>query len=859
LDNKLFISYSHKDEEYRASLETHLSLMKRNGEIVSWSDRKIVAGQEWGKEISNEMESASIIVLLVSSDFINSDYCYDIEVSRAIEKHLEKAAIVIPVLIRACDWHGSPFGKLQALPAEANPIKLWGDQDSAWLSVVSGIRESIDLLVGLTSSKEIECIQETLIGNELKEGFETWLDDTDVQLSHRNVTEVLLSDIYVPPHLKDLGKSVDDLVRPIDVVDILSSTKSVLIFGDEQTGKTSLAKYMIKGLFNAGYISFFADGSDISSTSIEELVDKSLARQFKNPGSCSVGDLSNKTLILDNFSDIKLNRKHANIFIKSCNKYFEKVIIFALDSYQYVAKEIDETDSYDYYEILTLGHLKRSEIVKRWVSLGVVEQIEDEKLYSKIDELTLRLDSLVRGNVVPPKPIFILTMLQMFEAYTPQNLELTSYGHCYQYLVYQALEKSGIKSSEIDKYLNVITELSWEFYKNGKKLGKGDISVFFDEYRKNYVLSGSENTVLSKLVGNSILIDRDGVFSFKYPYVYYFFVAKKIAESFSSDDDMKEEIRVLLSNLHREDCANIIIFITHHTKESWILDEIQICLMGLFEDQPEATLSSDSLSFMEEFLAEIPDLVIEHKEIESVRRERNEEKDDIEFSTPAEIQEEKSDEVRDLEPSDVLAKINMVFKGIEIVGQILRNRHASIHKDLLYQMVEFSTGTGLRFLQYFIEISDVSRDEVIKMLSHMLRENPAIRDSDLEKEAKNTFLTLTYGVIFGVLRKISSSIGSKEADEIYDDLEAKLDTPAIKLINQSIGLQFKKDLNFKKLDELTKEFYLNPTCTRILKEIVIQHVYMFPVGYKDKQKIESTMGIPVQGQRLIAQQKNMKI
>lgn len=860
MDIKLFISYCHKDDEYREALETHLSLLRRNGEILSWSDRKIIPGQEWGGEISEALELADIIVLLVSADFINSDYCYDKEVKRAIEKHENKTAIVVPILIRACDWHDSPFGKLQALPRGAIPVRLWPDEDSAWLDVVVGVRESIKNLGDVRSVQEVDLYQEELIGLNFKEEFTSWLEDTDVQLSHRNVSEVLLSDIYVSPHLKDLSKNVDDLIRPVDVEEILASPESVLIFGDEQTGKTSLAKHMNGYYLGAGYTPIFVNGRDVSSTSLDDILKDSISKQYKNLDPLSVEKLPNKILILDNFSEIKLNKKHANKFIDNCNNYFSRVILFALESYQYVAKEIEETDSYSYYEILSLGHLKRTEIVRRWVSLGVVEQIEEENLYSQIDDITLRLDSLVRGNVVPPKPIFLLTMLQMFEAYTPQNLELTSYGHCYQYLVYQALEKSGIKSSEIDKYLNVITELSWEFYKKGKRLDRKQVEKFFNEYKKKYVLSDSGLGVMRKLTGNSILIERDDFYSFKYPYVYYFFVAKKIAEAFSSDSNIKEEIRTLLASLHQEDCANIIIFITHHTKESWILDEIQICLMGLFEDQPEATLSSDSLSFMEEFLAEIPDLVIEHKEIESVRRERDEVIDDIEWSNSNEIGAgDDQGEIDGLEPSDILAKINMVFKGIEIVGQILRNRHASIHKDLLYQMVEFSTSTGLRFLQYFIEISDVSRDEVIKMLSHMLRENPAIRDSDLEKEAKNTFLFLTYGVIFGVLRKISSSIGSKEADEIYDELEAKVNTPAIKLINQAIGLQFKKNLDFKKLDELTRDFTSNPTCTRILKEIVIQHVYMFPVDYKEKQKIESTMGIPIKGQRLIAQQKKLKI
>lgn len=859
MEKRLFISYCHKDDKYRQSFETHLSLLRRNKEISSWSDRKLIAGQDWDHEISQHLETADIIAFLVSSDFINSDYCYDIEVERAIAKHEDGTAIVVPILVRACDWERTPFGKIQSLPKDLKPVKLWEDEDSAWLSVVNGIRIAIqEHDENFKHKTQIAC-QNNLLENDLNSDFHCWLEDTEVQLSHRNVNQVLLSDIFIPPHLKKINIDIDDIIKPMNPELLMHSNKSAFIFGDEQSGKTSLAKYFFFSLWKSGNAPILLKGSDINTSSVNSLIRTAAKNQYSNSKYFDNSEKADRVLLVDDFSDIRLNRKHANKFINNCSELFSRLILIASDSYQYVAREIEETDSFEYLEILPFGNIKRSEIVRRWVSLGVVERIEDSTLYSQIDDLTLRLNSVVRTNIVPPKPIFVLSMLQIFEAYTPQNLELTSYGHCYQYLVYQSLEKAGIKPTEIEMYLNVITELSWEFHKNGRQLDEVQLQAFFATYRKKYVLVGNEKTIMKRLKANSILVDRKGLLSFKYPYLYYFFVAKKIAESYSKNEKIRQEFQILLENLHREDCANIIIFITHHTKESWILDEIQICLMGLFDNQKEATLSSESLSFMKEFLDSIPELVIEQKEIEKVRRERDEIKDSIEMAENASSTDAGIEDNSNLEPNDILAKINMVFKGIEIVGQILRNRHASISKDLLYQMIEFSTLTGLRFLQYFIEISDISRDEVVKMLEHMLRENPTIKHEDLEREAKNTFLLMTYDVIFGVLRKISSSVGSKEADEIYDELEANVKTPAIKLINQAIGLQFKKELDFKKLGELISEFSSNPTCTRILKEIVIQHVYMFPVDYRDRQRIENTLSIPIKGQRLISQQKHMKV
>ena len=138
---KLFYSYSHKDEVLRDQVETHLSLLKRQGVIAEWHDRRITAGTEWKGEIDENLKSSQVILLLVSADFIASDYCYDVEMKRALEKHEAGTARVIPVILRACDWHGAPFGRLKALPEDGKPITSWTNGDEAFTDVAKGIRK----------------------------------------------------------------------------------------------------------------------------------------------------------------------------------------------------------------------------------------------------------------------------------------------------------------------------------------------------------------------------------------------------------------------------------------------------------------------------------------------------------------------------------------------------------------------------------------------------------------------------------------------------------------------------------------------------------------------------------------------
>ncbi|MFH1740846.1 MAG: TIR domain-containing protein [bacterium] len=145
---RVFYSYSHKDEDLRNQLETHLSNLQRQGVIANWHDRRIIAGEEWKKEIDEHLEEADIILLLVSADFIASDYCYEIEMKRALERHENGEARVIPIILRPTEWAEAPFAKLQALPKDAKPVTTWQpndpNNDEAWLDVAKGIRRAAE-------------------------------------------------------------------------------------------------------------------------------------------------------------------------------------------------------------------------------------------------------------------------------------------------------------------------------------------------------------------------------------------------------------------------------------------------------------------------------------------------------------------------------------------------------------------------------------------------------------------------------------------------------------------------------------------------------------------------------------------
>lgn len=143
---EIFISYTREDEELKKELLKHLSTMIRNGEILVWDDRMIAAGSEWKGQIDEHLEKSDLILLLVSAGFIASDYCWDVELKRAMERHEAGTARVIPIILSETDLKSVPFAKLQSLPRDRKPVtdpKSWDSHNSAWVNVVEGLRKTI--------------------------------------------------------------------------------------------------------------------------------------------------------------------------------------------------------------------------------------------------------------------------------------------------------------------------------------------------------------------------------------------------------------------------------------------------------------------------------------------------------------------------------------------------------------------------------------------------------------------------------------------------------------------------------------------------------------------------------------------
>jgi hypothetical protein len=255
----VFYSYAHEDEQLREQLEKHLSLMRRQEIITEWNDRKIVPGSDWSQEIDAHLNSATIILLLISPDFLASDYCYDIEMQRAMERHELGEARVIPVILRPVDWQGAPFGHLKSLPRDGRPVTEWDNCDAAFLDIAQGICQAAKQLNSSASTKpHLSSLEQQNQTYMLERVRSFWIEGVlkqslyggvllELEMQERpdavvNPWHSLMQESTLQPRSLPTGTSI------IQVYD--QSYGQLLILGEPGAGKTTLLLELTRTLLD---------------------------------------------------------------------------------------------------------------------------------------------------------------------------------------------------------------------------------------------------------------------------------------------------------------------------------------------------------------------------------------------------------------------------------------------------------------------------------------------------------------------------------------------------------------------------------------------------------------------------------
>ena len=798
---KLFISYSHEDnlneKPYIEEFKKQLSPLKNDDLIEDWYDREIFPGKDFQNEIDNKLENADIICLFISENFLSSVNCLN-EKNKALELKENGGISVIPVILSYCGWQRDPdISKLLALPTDGRPVLDFENTNKGFFDVYTGLSKLIE--------KENK-IRQLKINNR----FETFLQDTEILLkAHSQKERVLLDDIFVYPDLDkfDSLKDYEDTINSEEILKNILDYPRIVLTGEDQSGKTSLCKLIFKELVNNNFVPVYLNNEKTNfKKDIKNTISDSFSQQYEGDDINDI-DIDRIVPIIDDFHFAKNKEK-----IKLELSIYSRCVLVVDDIFGLDIEEEKFIGSFSRFKIKEFNASLRNEIIEKWVNLNDKEipdidyRVNIDKKTELINNTLGKVGKTIGRGIMPSYPFFILSVIFTSETFMGLNQEITSQGYFYQAFIIFYLSKEGVENEEIDMYLNFLTEFAFHIYKENKyELSFHDFKSFIKSYSDRFNFTIPQKTLRKKL-RFIISVDSFNNYSFHYPYIYYFFVAKYLAD-YIDKPEIFGEIRKIMKNLHVNENAYIAVFLAHHSKNIKILEEIENNALELFNGLDPVTLKKDEVKFFDEQIDDIVDaaLLPAHVTAERERKKRLQKIDEIEESTKDKEQEENKDEI-----NSTNIEIRRAIKTVEVMGCIIKTRAGSLEKMNLEKLFEEAMNVHLRILSSIFEIikNEDEQKIMIGFISEILKkinedrfkENKRkLSAIELENEARIIFWNINFILVFSIIIKIVHSLGSDKLIKIVNKVCDEVNTPASFMVKHGILMWHLKIYKLMKL------------------------------------------------------------
>ena len=674
----------------------------------------------------------------------------------------------------------------------------------------------------------------------INDQFSKSLDEVKVPLVIETKKDFKLSDIFVFQDLESSFRDNNNLETYFSSSKLLETEQGVFILdGESQVGKTSLMSMLFLKFYERGMYPILLKGRDITELNLEKIVKRAFKFQYKDGSSFDKFiQLRNerKIILIDDFQDSVFGLNAVKQFFEELRDKFHSSFVTYDSASSILSALKSDVKSIRTYTIKPLGFKKRNELIERFLALKNNPLTYTEStFFNEVKDMFNNVQGVLGDKLMPPYPIYILSIIQALQ-YKPLKNE-TSFGYCYQTLIHYSLTTAGVENDDLDSYFNFLTELSYDFLVREIEVKPhSDMAVFFADYAKKFISPGYE-TIMSILKKSKLIKSDNNGISFCYNYILYYLSAKKISDIMHTNEG-QQILSKLFGKLEQEKNANVLVFVTHHSKDVSFIESSLISLMSVLDQVIPISLKKD-----DPYYNDIASFVqkIKNDIIDPDRNKKDEREKMLLESDAAARQREmnaNADFENDAEIQSQMLPFLKSFRAIEIVGQIIKNRRGSIEITQLTSLVEELYTTGFRTVMYYNEILNSAKQEIIENVIEKIDEGDTKKQ--IEDRISNMLQFISFKMCLGVFIKLTEAAGNKELKRIYSDVAGKLNTPAAKILTFGINLSY-STLNIKQLSELADELKDNIVALRLLKARVRGYVYNRDVDYDTKQRIASIL------------------
>ena len=691
---------------------------------------------------------------------------------------------------------------------------------------------------------------------ELSDKFQRWLDDPGLSISHKDKDKLSLDDIFVYPDLAQITRThhiIGELISANLLLPTEGTAHHYLITGRERIGKTSLGKRWFSDLYNSGYVPILLEGKSVRYVNDVQF-DDVLRDAFQDQYSAGSYEqyrqlsVSRRVLIVDDFHKSKIKRERLSAFLTVVERSFHHVVLLSHDFAQQVSelsdarRVLEERPNFDQYQIEYFGHVRRDDLVQKWIALDPSVADRPDALARKVIDAERTIDLIIGQNFVPSLPVFLLSILQGLESMGAVDLHASTHGYFYELLIRNDL---AVGSTQVDYGIKVqfLSYLAYTSYRLGsEEISDEEFRAVHEEYEKAYAIRRPVEQLQSELQKNNAVLQSGDGWRFKYDYIRLYFIALYINQHIE-DTEVKEDLLVLLGTIDDPLSGNILLFLAHLCEESVVIDGLIDQAQVLFRDDPPATIAED-VAFVEKAQDECDDLqYVESAPGEARRLFLSERDADDKRSSDREVDQAVQDETNEL--SEWMRDVGAAFRLMQILGQILKNFPGTLKAAPKERIADECYNLGLRTLSSMFTLLRDNREGIIQEFQERYREEaPYATNAELRKQARRSVAGLTRLSAYSSVQRIATSVGSRDLMETFRALRSRYDSPAGKLVDMAIQLDQMEALPKVRAKRLGDDFDDLYVARSVLRMLVIRHLHLFDVPYKEKEAICDKLNIP---------------
>lgn len=682
-----------------------------------------------------------------------------------------------------------------------------------------------------------------------------------------------LDDVFMYPMLKP---KLEEDKQEVEFNDLLNKGNTVtIISGDHDSGKSSIAKQIYQDYTDKDFSPLFYEGKKLKVSNPNEF-GKTIKKIIKVNYGEELEEYYNqlpssqKILIIDNWGESQINPRLRGEFIDYVSKEFDRIFIFdsvGTNYKEHLQLSTNSESTISYYEIKEFGHQKRMEFIERWVKANHKE-LDDSALNTKVSILEKSLNPLLGKNIVPRYPIYILTLLKEIEkGHSAQNVSSSAYY--YDILIKDLLLSIEFKmNAQTEKLNNYLIELSWFVYTSKGSISYDSWREFHSLHLQKYDLKESQlkfEEYKGKLLLSKILKGSDDNYSFTYSYVYYYFIALKLSNDIT-EKDAQDHIKNLLNNLNNELSNNVLLFLTHFSKNPFVVDEIVEKANSILENEKLYNCVDDEHG-INSLINHVPKIDIPEKiDVRSNRIRQRKLQDEMEEEYNNDknqevvvVDEQSEDNQLVIDKKSSLnskhAEINEAVRIIELMGQLLKNFYGSMQKDTKDIVAQTTFELSFKIINALFDELFKNTDTFIDSITNLIYKelaNESGQDEVTQNEAEEIrklirkyIYAIHGGTLYSIIHKTATAIGDYELDNTFENvLESSSEYKiAFSLLKTKIEFEYYQSPSIPKISSLYSLVKENKLIAQTLQIMAKEYLYMYETSYDYKQKLLDTLNM----------------